>query len=125
MSERMILRFGEREFETSPENTTLYTFLGKTALHGVEMENSRFNHMFFVTGEESEETVSGSYMFRTEENAETWDTIAQFLADNAYPMILNRRDVPDCDVTAYMNMLENRIQADTDDLGDFIPEGWS
>ena len=122
MSEHLHLRFGEAEFEAKPENTTLFTFLGKTALRGLEMDNSRFNHIFFQTGTEDETTISGSYMFRTEENSETFDTIMNFVAGHDYPMVLNRRSVPECDVEAYFRMLDQRAAAE--EIPDTLPEGW-
>lgn len=123
MSEYLLLNLGGNEFESRPDNTTLFTFLGKTALNGIEFDNSRLNHVFFQIGEETEESMSGTYIFRTEQNANIWDTIATHIMTNDYPMVLNRRDVPECDWDAYNRMLD--LQVGNEDIPDTLPEDWS
>lgn len=125
MSEHLHLRFGEVEFEATPDNTTLFTFLGRSAIRGVQMDHSRINHIFFQTGEQDEDTLSGSYVFRTDKNEQTFDTIVNHIVEHDYPMMLNRRDVPECDINAYFNMLEQKAIEEAGDLGDFLPEDWS
>ena len=125
MSEHIHLRFGESEFEATPDNTTLFSFLGRSAIRGVMMDHHRFNHIFFTTGEQDEETMSGSYVFRTDKNEEVFDNIVSHIVEHDYPMMLNRRDVPECDISAYFNMLEQKAAEESGDLGDFLPEGWS
>lgn len=124
MSEHLRLNLGGNEFEARPDNTTLFTFLGRSAIRGVEMDHHRLNHVFFQTGEEDEGTLSGSYVFRTDKNEETFDTIVGHIVEHDYPMMLNRRDVPECDVNAYFNMLDLKATEEAGDLGDFLPEGW-
>ena len=125
MSENLTLTFGDgNEFECTPDNTTLFTFLGKTALGGISIDSGRFNHVFFQTGEEDEETMTGTYMFRTDRNEETFDTVVSHIAEFDYPMVLNRREVPECDIRAYNNMIKNRAKAELEDLDDFFPESW-
>lgn len=124
MSEHLRLTLGGQEFESTPDNTTLYTFLGKTAIQGIEFENSRLNHIFLQTGDETEDTITGSYVFRTDQNANIWDTIATHIMTNDYPMVLNRRDVPACDWEAFNRMLEQKANEEAGDIGDFVPEGW-
>src|SRR5690349_10111711 len=98
MSEYLHLDLGGEEFEATPENTSLFTFLGQTALNGLMLDNERFNHIFFYKEMTDRGNLSGSYMFRTENNGDTWDAIANYIATNDYPMSLNQREVPDCDV---------------------------
>jgi hypothetical protein len=116
------LRLGDEDFEATPFNTTLFTFLGRAALNGIEIDLSRFNHVFLQRGEVDEQTMSGSYIFRTERNSEVFDAIVSHIVEHNYPMILNRRDVPDCDVDAYNRTLD-QIAA-SEEVGDFIPDGW-
>jgi hypothetical protein len=123
MSEFLYLDKGGKEFESRPDNTTLFTFLGHTALNGINFENARANHIFFQDGMEDEATMTGSYMFRTEDNANIWDTIATHIMTNDYPMILNRREVPACDWEAYSRMLDQSAAAET--VEDFFPEEWT
>lgn len=110
MSEHLRLNLGDgREFEMRPDNATLYTFLGKTALGGMEFNNESVNHVFLVTGEEENETVTGTYIFAT---AEVYADLAGFMVENDYPMVLNRRDVPECDMNAYYRMIDQHVAAE-------------
>ena len=122
MSEHLMLNLGVNEFESRPDNTTLFTFLGKTALNGIEFDNSRVNHIFFQTGSEDDQTMSGTYIFRTEANAGIFDTILSHITTNDYPMVLNRRDVPQCDWDAFQRMIDQR--AASEEIPDTLPEGW-
>ena len=122
MSEHLMLNLGGNEFESRPDNTTLFTFMGKTALNGIEYDNSRVNHIFFQTGNEDDQTMSGTYIFRTEANAGIFDTILSHITTNDYPMVLNRRDVPQCDWDAFQRMIDQ--QAASEEIPDTLPEGW-
>lgn len=116
------LRFGEAEFEATPQNTTYFSFLGKTAIRGIEFEQARANHIFFQTGDEDDTTVSGSYMFRTDNNSDVYDTILNYMVEHRYPMIINRREIPQCDIDAYFRMIDQ--QAAAEEIPDTLPEGW-
>ncbi len=122
MSEHLRVNLGGNEFESTPYNTTLFTFLGKAAINGVDFDISRVNHVFFESGNTEENTVQGSYLFRTESTAEVYDTIVQFMADNDWPMVINRRDLPQCDYDAYNRMLDQYVANEVSE--DFIPEEW-
>lgn len=122
MTEHLHLNLGGEDFESTPENTTLFTFLGTTALNGAIVNNAQFNHVFFQKGNEDDNTLVGSYMFRTINNEGVFDTIMTHIASEDYPMVLNRRDVPECDITAYNNMVEN--VASQEHAEDFIPDEW-
>lgn len=122
MSESLHILLSGNEFEATPDNTTLFTFLGRAAINGIDFDLSRANHVFFHTGGTDEQTMTGSYMFRTDSNADSFDTITSHMAEHSYPMVLNRRELPECDYNAYMNMLERT--AATEAVGDFVPDGW-
>lgn len=122
MSEHLRINLGGSEFESTPYNTTLFTFLGRAAINGVEFDLSRANHVFFETGDTENNVIAGTYLFRTEDTAQTYDTIVQYMADNDYPMVINRRELPECDYNAYNRMLDQF--AATEKSEDFIPEEW-
>lgn len=118
----LILDFGGSEYEATPDNTTLFTFLGRTALNGIDFDNSRANHIFFENERTEGDVVRGSYMFRTEHNSEAFDTIMRHIAMFGYPMELNKRTVPQCDLDAYNRMLDKA--AATEHADDYIPDDW-
>jgi hypothetical protein len=123
MSESLHLDFNGQAFEATPDNTTLFTFMGRAAIRDeIEIDLSTFNHVFFQTGDEDDTTMTGSYMFRTAKNEGTFDVILSHIASEDFPMVLNRRSVPDCDVKAYYNMIDN--VATSEQVGDFIPDEW-
>lgn len=111
----------DREFEMTPYNSTLFTFMGKTALNGIEFDNANVNHIFLQTGEETEAAMIGTYIFS---NAEHFNTIAAFMVDSEFPLVLNRRDVPECDWNAYRTHVEQRAAAEAEEIGDFLPDDW-
>lgn len=116
------LNLGEdREFEMRPTNATLFTFLGKTAMHGIMFDNSNVDHVFLQTGNEDERTMTGTYLFKT---SGSYEAIAAFMIENQYPLILNRRDVPGCDMNAYLRMVDQHAASEAEELDDFFPEDW-
>jgi hypothetical protein len=80
-------------------NTYLYTFLGKTAIGDIAFENSNANHVFIETGKDENNNPSGVYLF--EKFHRVYGQIAEFVVENSLPQILNRRDVPACDLNQY------------------------
>lgn len=104
---RIKLRFdSDRSFDATPLNTTLFTHLGRLAM---------WDHVFMQTGEEDEMMV-GSYVFRS---ADVFDELAAFIAENNYPMVLNKIEVSECDQVAFDRMLaQNSGDLDT------IPDEW-
>lgn len=119
MSEHLMLNFGDgREFEMRPDNATLYTFLGETALKGgIKFNNESANHVFLQTGEQDDETMTGTYVFST---AESYAPLANFMVEHDYPMVLNRREVPACDMEAYLRMVDQT--ASNAEIPDEIPD---
>ena len=108
---KMRLGLSGGEFEATPENSHLYTFMGRLAM---------YNHIFLVTSE-GEGTISGTYLFnQIHTSQEVFDELSDFMIANDYHTDLNRREVPDCDVKAY----DDTVVGMTEDLGDTIPEGW-
>lgn len=105
----MKLHMANGEFVATPVNTTLFTFLGRLAM---------YDHVFLQTGEETEATIVGTYVFNQHP---VFREMAEFIMEQNYPMVLNRIEVPDCDVAAFNRMVEQS----TGDLDGGVPEGWS
>lgn len=93
-----------RKLELSYRNTSLYTFLGKTAIGDFEFNNPNANHVFIETGKDANDNPAGMYFF--EKFHPIYRDIAEFAIENSLPQILNRRDVPACDLTQYSRASE-------------------
>ena len=89
-----------RKMELTHRNTTLYTFLGRTAIGDVAFENSSVNHVFIRTGLNEQQQPQGMYFF--EKFHPVYRDIAKFVLDKNLPSILNMHTVPECDMKAYM-----------------------
>lgn len=85
-------------YEATRFNTTLYTFYGRVALRGMELDAQNFDHVFFQMGDASADSVLGGYLFR---NQEIFEDLAEFITDNHWPSVLNQTVIPDCDVRAF------------------------
>jgi|GEM_PF-3706389 len=105
----------QTEFRMTRFNSSLYTFVGKTAIEGGDIDNQNFNHIFMHREEEGE-TV-GRYMFVTPQTQELFNSIAGFMLKHEFPAVINQNEVPECDRIAW-------AKAQTQDLGDYIPDEW-
>lgn len=108
--DEITLRLGESgEFLMTRHNSSLFTFAGHLATR---------NHIFLVTGEETEEVIQGTYIFA---HADAYVPIASFMVQHAFPMHLNRNDVAECDEQAFQRSLD-QLSGTMDDFT--IPEDW-
>ena len=109
---KLNLNLGDgRTFEMNADNSTLYTFAGKLAM---------YNHVFLVTGESEDDGMTiGTYVFH---HAEAYNPLASFMVQYDFPMVLNRRDVPQCDLDAYGRYIDQ--VAGSEEVPDTLPEGW-
>lgn len=105
---RIKLNMPSGEFEATPLNTTLFTFLGRLAC---------YDHIFLQTGDETDEAMVGTYIFNQHS---VYDEMAAFLVENNYPMLLNRIETPDCDIDAFNRM----VSQSASDLDSGIPDEW-
>lgn len=107
---KLNLMLGSEEFESTPFNTTLFTHLGRLAM---------YDHIFFQSEEQDDEekVMTGSYLFRQHPS---FPKIANFMARNNFPMVLNKVEAADCDVAAFDRMIAQNM-GDTDT----IPEEWT
>lgn len=122
----MRITYGEdQELIASPENTVVYTFLGKTALGAMEINNPDVNHVYLKTGEDTEDTTKGMYIFE-KFHPDLYAMISDYAIRNAFPQLLNMRHVPECDLRAWMNYRSASDEAEVDkfvsELPDFLPE---
>lgn len=105
----------------TPKNTTMYTFLGKTSVGGMDFENSNVNHVFVgVEDEEEGGVVGGIYVF--EAFSTGYKDLTDFIIRHDFPMLLNLRDVPVCDLNAYLKEVDRVAQDFATDIPDFVPE---
>jgi hypothetical protein len=72
--------------------------------------------VFLQTGDEDEATIVGTYVFNQHS---VYDEMASFIIEADYPMVLNRIEVPDCDIAAFNRMVSQQAT----DL-DHIPDEW-
>lgn len=93
----------------TPENTILFTHLGRLAM---------YDHVFVTTTQE-QETSRGIYVF-AEFMRQTFTGMQEFMLENGYPAFVNKREVPDCDLDAFEQILEKHSA----EMPDTFPEDW-
>lgn len=101
---RINLNMGDEKHELSAENTTLYTFLGRTAIGDTQFENASVNHVFVNLGRNEQDEPQGMYFF--EKFHPVYQKIAAFAIEHSFPIIGNQRRVPECDLRAYMKHVD-------------------
>lgn len=106
------INLGNSNFEMNRENSFLYTFIGRAAL----------NHIFIKRDDlpqPEDGNITATYLFRDlMPNKDVFDRIASLMQDKEFPQFLNQKDIPQCDVDAYMRTATQDLSGDT------IPEGW-
>ena len=95
------------EFEAKPDNTVLFTFMGKLAL---------YDHVFFIRDEEKGQ---GSYLFNLHSS---YEEVKGYMLENGYPAHINMQEVAECDMNAFDHMLHNDAEAE---LESGVPDDWS
>lgn len=107
--EPLRLTLGNDDFEATPENTSLFTYVGVCAVH---------DHVFLELTH-NEKQAFGRHIFRVLET-EIYDHITKHIKRNHYPQHLNLLQVAQCDVDAF-NMQAFKDLIVTDE----VPEGWT
>ena len=124
MSERepsIVLRFSEGiEFEASAENTAVYSFMGRTAIGSMVIENSSLDHIYLKVSDDPA-SPKGKYIFK-QFNQEVHSQILEFAQQNNFPQLLNLRDLPESDVRAYFIHQEAEAARFGAQIPDSIPE---
>lgn len=101
----MKLSFPSGEFSATRFNTSLFTFLGRSA----------FNHIF-ITREVQDGVNAGTYIFS---HANPYQEMVEYMEAYGYPMHLNQTSVPVCDQQAYEGSLLHDLEE-----ADGIPSDW-
>lgn len=114
------LNMGDERFELTHRNTTLYTFLGRTAIGDMEFENESANHVFVQLGENERQQPRGMYFF--ERFHPVYQDIAAFAIKHSFPIVGNQRRVPECDLKAYLNHVEAEQEKFHASLEGVLPE---
>lgn len=112
------------KIELNHRNTTVYTFLGRTAIGDIAFDNASANHAFVHLGSNEQDQPQGMYLF--EKFHPVYQDIAKFAIENSLPQILNMHTVPECDMKAYMAQVDRegvRFQAKLEGVlpEDFTP----
>jgi hypothetical protein len=103
----LTLNMGDgKKLELTPDNTTIYTFLGRTALGDMQFENESANHAFVQTGRNEKDVPQGMYFF--EQFHPVYKDIAAFAMEHCFPQLLNVRRVPECDLKAYHGEIDRQ-----------------
>lgn len=120
---RFSVSVGENEYEARPDNATLYTFMGKTAINGIAFDNDNVNHIFMSTGEHDETgELRYRYIFLGKEAVEN---VLGYMVINGYTCHLNLTEVAECDMDAYQNFSSKLADAEAEQIPDTFPEDWS
>lgn len=106
--------------DISAVNTTLYTFMGRTVIGDMIVENESVNHAFVELNRTSEGVPTGMYLFA--EFHEVYPVVASFAVENKLPMMLNRRDIPECDLKVYLTELDKATAKFGAQIPDSLPE---
>jgi hypothetical protein len=111
MSAEYNLNINGEPYNANRKNTTLFTFAGSLAI---------YDHVFCVLGEEeAADTYRGCYIFKIAQE-KLYGTLGKFIVDNNFPQILNRNEVPECDITAWENRMFNDLRHESG-----VPEPWN
>lgn len=113
---------GIGSYELRRDNSALFTFIGHTAVQGLEFDNEKLDHVYVVPDEETEE-FTGIYIFKS--FSPKYQALAQFMFNNQYQAHLNCPDVPNPDVEAYQNILNKRTEMYRSEIPDFLPDNFS
>lgn len=114
MSELPTIRLsvGDREYEATPENASLYRYLGNLAC---------YDHVFIQTGENEDSSRTGNIIFlRQTLRDEVIQQLTHFMLTRGFAAHVNQHEVLPCDVEAFNRM----VSAQVEDF-DTIPEEWA
>lgn len=98
------VNFGEYEFEATPDNTTLFRFVGRLAL---------YNHVFMLTGPDE---GAGAYLFNQNSHYKEFE---DYMIENNYPLHDNLRDVAQHDLDAFDSAIKQGLSG-----LDHVPDDW-
>jgi hypothetical protein len=127
-NEPIYLQLENGEVEATPDNTSIFTFIGKTAL---QEDLSKYDHVFFAEEDETdqdgpsagedERRVRVAYIFR---GHPVFEELMGLLLERNYPAHLNMREVSSYDRKAFKQHIKYRAKAEAEDLPDYLPDDW-
>ena len=90
---KLTFELNNSEYEVKRDNSQLWTYLGRTAIDHVWIEHNL----------ENDGTAVGSRFWREVfEDDEMFNRIANYMVAHNYESHISLRDVPECDVDAYV-----------------------
>lgn len=109
--------FGEEWLEATPKNTVLYTFLGETAIGDMVFDNSALDHVFINLNEaDAEGNGQATFIFKL--FSDQFEKIAKYIRENDFPMVLNGRNLAECDIRAYLMQVDKNVAEFSDTISD-------
>lgn len=108
----MHVTIGDEEHEIGPDQASLFTFLGKRAM---------YDHVFVQLNLEDDGTATGAYVFASLRPT-MYEEMRDFMMDYDFPLHLNLREVAECDIAAYDDMVDREAQ-DLEQI-DTVPAEW-
>lgn len=106
--------------EVTRYNGTLFTFVGRSALHDIEVDSEMFNHVYVTFDSEQTGDRHALYFFEQSIQNNAYNQLAEFMIEHDFPMMLNFLEVPDGDIDAW----EKANGATVDTIADTIPDAW-
>lgn len=101
------------------DTATLYTFAGQTVIDDLVLDNANLDHIF-VRLDPEVEVATGIYIFKAFQKQ--FGSLAAFMATHRFPMVLHAREIPACDLTAYMREVDRTTTSFASDIPDSLPE---
>lgn len=108
----MRVTIGDEEYEIGPDQASLFTFLGKRAM---------YDHVFLQLNQDDDGTATGAYVFSSLRPA-MYEEMRDYMMDYDFPLHLNLREVAECDIAAYDDMVDRETK-DLEDV-DTVPAEW-
>lgn len=106
---KVTIEVNGKSFEFLRNNTTLWTFMGRTAIDHIWLED----HI------DEDNVMNGTRFFRELFNEGDFDRLSVYMVEAEYETHLNLREVPDADLEAYIG-----FSTSADGIIDTIPEDW-
>lgn len=106
---------GDEEIHVTKDNTrVVHHHKGTTELNGIEMDNSRFDHLAIRMGQGA--------LLLWREQLDGFNGLASELVSDSFESILNKRTVAKYALDAYQGYLDSMAERDLDGLDDGLDE---
>ena len=108
MSKHLEVNIGDNEFIVTPENTSLFTFMGEAAL---------YDHVFMKRERNEQNQVIGNFVFANGKQPHIYEYLMNFIIAEDYPIHMNIREAAECDIAAFEREMFEGFE-------DGIPDNW-